>query len=153
MKMAAKLMIKALQGRFLFSSSKLTRNSSPVFSIISNSFSSKPAKDIPGLPKNRLEEFSSASQQADFGVIYDKKPFKFSAVKGKRYAWCACGKSKSQPLCDGTHRNPHLKITMRPVHFMFDEDKDVWLCNCKQTSRRPFCDGTHKREDIQAAIR
>ncbi|XP_046387708.1 CDGSH iron-sulfur domain-containing protein 3, mitochondrial isoform X2 [Ischnura elegans] len=116
-------------------------------------YCSKPSKSIPGMPKNILEDFNSSSKQPTCGVIYDKKPFKFTCVKGKKYAWCLCGKSKSQPLCDGTHKNPHLKIKHRPVHFAVDEDRDVWLCNCKQTSKRPFCDGTHKREDIQAAIR
>ena len=23
--------------------------------------------------------------------------------KGKSYYWCACGKSKNQPFCDGSH--------------------------------------------------
>ena len=24
--------------------------------------------------------------------------------KGKSYYWCACGKSKNQPFCDGSHK-------------------------------------------------
>jgi len=31
----------------------------------------------------------------------------------KTYSWCLCGKSKSQPLCDGMHKNEFLKIKQR----------------------------------------
>lgn len=55
-----------------------------------------------------------------------------------------------QPLCDGTHKSPYLKIKFKPIKFKVEKDGDYWLCQCKQTSHRPFCDGTHKREDIQA---
>lgn len=32
---------------------------------------------------------------------------------GKKYGWCLCGKSKTQPMCDGTHKNIFLKIKIR----------------------------------------
>lgn len=32
---------------------------------------------------------------------------------GKQYSWCLCGKSKSQPICDGMHKNVHYKIKLR----------------------------------------
>lgn len=35
----------------------------------------------------------------------------------KKYAWCLCGKSKSQPICDGTHKNVHMKIKLRYVEL------------------------------------
>ncbi|XP_063235000.1 CDGSH iron-sulfur domain-containing protein 3, mitochondrial isoform X2 [Bacillus rossius redtenbacheri] len=104
-------------------------------------------------PQNPLKDVFSASKQPENGVIYDKKPFKMRCVPGKDYFWCLCGRSKTQPLCDATHRSPYLRIKLRPVKFQVTEEKDYWLCNCKQTSNRPFCDGTHKREDIQAAVK
>ncbi|KAL1115555.1 hypothetical protein AAG570_005845 [Ranatra chinensis] len=105
------------------------------------------------MPKNLLESVHTASQQAECGVIYDKKPFKVRLEPNKKYSWCLCGQSKNQPFCDGTHKSPYLQIKLRPVRFQVDTDKEYWLCNCKQTSHRPFCDGTHKREDIQAKIK
>ncbi|KAI4490829.1 hypothetical protein M0804_003773 [Polistes exclamans] len=101
------------------------------------------------IPVNPLKEIYSASEQKETGSIYDKKPFKLHCKAGKIYHWCSCGQSKSQPLCDGTHRNIFLKIKLRPIRFVVPETKEYWLCNCKQTLNRPFCDGTHKREDIQ----
>jgi len=54
--------------------------------------------------------------------------------------WCACGRSKTQPFCDGSHKGTGLT----PVQFKAEESKTVWLCGCKQTKGRPMCDGTHK---------
>lgn len=103
----------------------------------------------PKVPVNPLKEMFSANNQTLNGLIYDKKPFRLHLVAGKNYSWCLCGQSKSQPLCDGTHKNVFLKIKQRPIRFTVTETKEYWLCNCKQTSNRPFCDGTHKRPDIQ----
>lgn len=72
-------------------------------------------------------------------AITRKQPFLFAAKKGKNYAWCACGKSKKQPLCDGSH-GPDDK---RPVIFSSDSDKKLVLCGCKHTHTPPYCDGTH----------
>ncbi|KOB53710.1 hypothetical protein OBRU01_25946 [Operophtera brumata] len=67
----------------------------------------------PEIPKNPLESVYSAPQQKDNGIIYDKKPFKISLEAGKTYHWCLCGRSKSQPLCDGTHKDVFLKISQK----------------------------------------
>lgn len=32
-------------------------------------------------------------------------PLPLEVEAGKRYFWCACGKSKTQPLCDGSHNS------------------------------------------------
>ncbi|XP_052807989.1 uncharacterized protein LOC128236895 [Mya arenaria] len=96
------------------------------------------------------------------GAIFDKKPFPMDLEAGKRYKWCSCGYSKSQPICDGSHKHmfrllSHAKssnaIMHEPVTFEVEKDGRYWLCNCKQTSNRPFCDGTHRREDIQLKIK
>ncbi|CAJ0574375.1 unnamed protein product, partial [Mesorhabditis spiculigera] len=79
------------------------------------------------------------------GKIHSKLPTKVHMKKDKVYAWCSCGYSGTQPLCDGTHNMTHTpKTNLKPVRFIPDRDMTVWLCNCKQTKNRPFCDGSHK---------
>ncbi|CAG9861710.1 unnamed protein product [Phyllotreta striolata] len=102
----------------------------------------------PKIPINIAEKTISAHNQPTNGVVYDKKPFKFTMQAGKRYSWCLCGRSKTQPFCDGTHRNAQLKIEQKPVTVVVEETKEYWLCNCKQTKHRPFCDGTHKLKEV-----
>lgn len=65
------------------------------------------------IPKNIIADLQSSQHQEENGTIYDKKPFKIALKEGKLYSWCLCGKSKQQPLCDGTHKNVHLKIKLR----------------------------------------
>ncbi len=72
--------------------------------------------------------------------IAQKSPYIVDA-EPKTYAWCACGESKNQPYCDGSHTTteftPHIvKIT---------ESKKVAFCGCKQSSNPPYCDGTHAK--------
>ncbi|XP_056135732.1 CDGSH iron-sulfur domain-containing protein 3, mitochondrial-like [Lampris incognitus] len=79
-------------------------------------------------------------------VIPSKKPFRVELVAGKRYSWCTCGHSKTQPFCDGAHRTKAQGLS--PLRFVPEEDATVWLCGCKYTSNPPYCDGTHKQEFI-----
>lgn len=53
------------------------------------------------IPKNVVDHLGSAHNQPENGVIYDKKPFKVNLLEKKNFSWCLCGKSKSQPFCDG----------------------------------------------------
>lgn len=71
--------------------------------------------------------------------IAQKEPYATELEPGT-YFWCACGRSQSQPFCDGSHKETSLE----PVKFEIDEKKTVYLCGCKQTGGKPFCDGTHK---------
>ena len=69
-----------------------------------------------------------------------KAPYAFAAEAGKKYLWCACGRSAKQPFCDGSHKGTGLS----PRPFEVSQAKQVWLCGCKHTKNSPFCDGTHK---------
>ena len=72
-------------------------------------------------------------------VITQKQPYETQVEEGKTYYWCACGRSKSQPFCDGSHQGTGLE----PVAFTADRTATVYLCGCRRTADQPFCDGTH----------
>jgi len=72
-------------------------------------------------------------------VIAHRKGFYCEIKAGKRYLWCGCGRSRSQPFCDGSHAGTGLL----PVGFKAECDEDVIFCGCKHTSTPPFCDGAH----------
>lgn len=74
-------------------------------------------------------------------VIADNKPAAVTLTKGDEYYFCACGKSKSQPFCDGSHAGTDF----RPVPFTAEESGEAYLCQCKHTNNQPFCDGSHKK--------
>ena len=69
----------------------------------------------------------------------NKSPYATEVTARKTYFWCACGKSKNQPFCDGSHKTTSIS----PVKFKSDDDKTVYLCGCKKTGNAPYCDGTH----------
>ena len=71
--------------------------------------------------------------------IADKKPVVLELEPGT-YWWCACGLSKNQPWCDGSHKG----TPFRPVKFEVKEKKRYALCLCKHTKKPPLCDGSHK---------
>ena len=37
-------------------------------------------------------------------IIADIKPIKVNLDKDQEYYFCACGRSQSQPFCDGSHK-------------------------------------------------
>jgi CDGSH-type Zn-finger protein len=71
----------------------------------------------------------------------DAKPMVKELEPGQYY-WCACGESKNQPFCDGTHNKAGL---FSPISFTVDQKKTAALCMCKQTANPPYCDGTHNK--------
>lgn len=77
-------------------------------------------------------------------LIADNKPVKVSLSKGQEYHFCTCGRSKSQPFCDGSHAGTEFT----PRVIVVDEDQEAFLCACKHTSNAPFCDGTHARFSV-----
>lgn len=68
-------------------------------------------------------------------------PIPVEVEAGKTYWWCACGLSKSQPFCDGSHKTTALT----PMAFTATETKRAFFCTCKKTAGQPLCDGTHNR--------
>ncbi len=74
-------------------------------------------------------------------IIADNQPKQVTLEKGKKYAFCACGHSQTQPFCDGSHKGTGLS----PKVFVAEEGGEAYLCQCKQTDSAPWCDGTHKQ--------
>jgi CDGSH-type Zn-finger protein len=58
------------------------------------------------------------------------------------YLWCACGRSSTQPFCDGSHADSGLQ----PISFEVTRRSGTqWLCGCKHSRHPPHCDGFHNR--------
>ncbi|MEM1249108.1 MAG: CDGSH iron-sulfur domain-containing protein [Acidobacteriota bacterium] len=68
------------------------------------------------------------------------KPIVVELAAGTYY-WCACGESRNQPFCDGSHRGTDFE----PLRWVLEEDRRVAVCTCKHTDKAPLCDGSHSR--------
>lgn len=69
--------------------------------------------------------------------------FRIKLEVGKDYYYCACGLSKNQPFCDGSHKGS--KFT--PLKFTASKE-DNYLCQCRRSANLPYCDGTHQKLDF-----
>lgn len=75
-------------------------------------------------------------------IIAQKAPFVQKTAPGT-YWWCACGHSKGQPFCDGSHKGTSLTPQMVEIA----EGKTVAWCGCKRSKNGAFCDGSHVKLD------
>ncbi len=57
------------------------------------------------------------------------------------YWWCACGQSKRQPFCDGSHKGTEFV----PQGWEAPKTGKVFFCACKRTGKSPLCDGSHNQ--------
>ncbi len=72
--------------------------------------------------------------------VASTSPAKVEVEEGKKYVFCTCGHSLTQPFCDGAHKGSDFV----PLVFTAEKTETVYLCNCKRTEKAPFCDGSHK---------
>ena len=78
--------------------------------------------------------------ESDAPRIARYKAYYTELEEGRTYAWCRCGRSRSQPFCDGRHRGTGFK----PVRYRAAaKGEEVLFCGCKHTKTPPFCDGSH----------
>jgi methylamine---glutamate N-methyltransferase subunit C len=68
-------------------------------------------------------------------------PAMVALEKGKEYFWCSCGRSASQPFCDGSHKGSEFL----PFAFGAKNNGKFALCQCKKSGNLPFCDGSHRK--------
>lgn len=56
--------------------------------------------------------------------------------------FCACGKSKKDPICD----NSHVGTGKKPISFVPPKDDTFSLCRCKFSQKMPLCDLSHRKK-------
>lgn len=73
--------------------------------------------------------------------IAQKAPYPVDVEEGKKYFWCACGKSSNQPFCDGSHEGTDFL----PQMYQATESRTLYFCGCKHTQSGVLCDGSHNK--------
>ena len=71
-------------------------------------------------------------------AIPQKSPYVQKLEPGTYY-WCACGLSKGQPFCDGSHKGTEFG----PEKMEITEPRTLALCGCKHSKTGAMCDGSH----------
>ena len=73
-------------------------------------------------------------------IVAQKGPYVLKMEPGT-FHWCACGRSKKQPFCDGSHEGTGIGPRQMEVAVA----RTLAWCGCKQSATGAFCDGSHKR--------
>ncbi|MTI33220.1 CDGSH iron-sulfur domain-containing protein [Xanthovirga aplysinae] len=72
--------------------------------------------------------------------IAQKGPYILEMEPGT-YFWCRCGRSKTQPFCDESHKG----TSFTPIEVKIEKKSRIFWCGCKHSGNKPYCDGSHAR--------
>lgn len=72
-------------------------------------------------------------------MVAQESPMAVDLMEGETVWWCACGRSQTQPYCDGSHEGTGIE----PIEWTAKRSKTYYLCCCKQSRKPPICDGSH----------
>ena len=72
-------------------------------------------------------------------IINRLYPMHVAVQQGKKYYWCSCGMSATQPWCDGSHKGTDMK----PIEWVAPSNTKYNFCMCKQSKTKPICNLTH----------
>jgi len=67
-------------------------------------------------------------------------PYPTDVEAGQTYHWCPCGRSKTQPFCDGSHKDTDFQ----PYAWTAVAQGIAYFCGCKSCKSVPLCDGSHE---------
>ena len=65
-------------------------------------------------------------------------PYIVMVTAGTSYLWCSCGRSETQPWCDGAHEGTGFE----PIAFEAPISGEFHMCGCKQSENKPYCFGS-----------
>ena len=54
---------------------------------------------------------------SDEAIVAQTGPFQVELTEGQEYWFCRCGRSKTQPFCDGSHEG----TTFEPLRFIVEQ--------------------------------
>jgi CDGSH-type Zn-finger protein len=78
-------------------------------------------------------------EKFDKPVVVQKSSLKMVMEPGM-YWWCACGRSKNQPFCDGSHKD----TSFTPKKVVIDKTQLVSWCMCRHSEKEHICDNKHR---------
>ena len=79
-------------------------------------------------PTTLPEELPNSPQIAPYAVEVEAE---------RKYLWCSCGLSVTQPWCDGSHAG----TAYEPITIVPRVTGTFYMCGCKKSERKPYCFG------------
>jgi CDGSH-type Zn-finger protein len=84
-------------------------------------------------------DFQAGSLSEANPAIAYRKGFYYEVKADRRYLWCSCGRSKTQPFCDPSHAGTNFL----PIAFTARQDKGGQLLRPQAHDDRPIVRGSN----------